>query len=490
MNRPVIIMLAIVTLGLGMHPAFGAEDEADMRLLMERIGSLESKNAELERRSNLLKPSTSQELDSAISREEATAASVSSSRAIKIGGYVDVSYQYNFNRPDNQNNNLRAFDTDSNGFNVHQAQLDFDALPTRPGEVGFRLDILYGNDARLIKAQDNVAAQLDKHFGYYDNDFKQAYISYIVPLPGCESCGTKKGVTLDFGKFVTWAGYETIEAADNMNSSRSFLFGYAIPFTHTGIRATYDVFKCDESKWTLGAAIYNGWDNTQDQNRSKTYALHSEWKANKWFEWDATVIAGVEDFVDERTTYFTAINSINGADPTDPATPGFGSLSTGNTVLGALDNGRDVRFFDPKDGNAARYLLDSTFIIKPWCGKDDFVLALNGDFASQRGGKWYGAAAYAKWQFAKNWYVAMRGEYFNDPNGLRTGIREQLYEGTATLNWQLAEPLATRLEFRSDSSNRYVFSNTHGVGNAGPDLSRPFGSKRQNTLMHSWLYKF
>ena len=118
------------------------------------------------------------------------------------------------------------------------------------------------------------------------------------------------------------------------------------------------------------------------------------------------------------------------------------------------------------------------------------MLALNGDFASQRGGKWYGAAAYAKWQFAKNWYVAMRGEYFNDPNGLRTGIREQLYEGTATLNWQLAEPLATRLEFRSDISNRYVFSNTHGVVNTGPDLSRPFGSKRQNTLMYSWLYKF
>jgi hypothetical protein len=38
---------------------------------------------------------------------------------------------------------------------------------------------------------------------------------------------------------VTLAGYEVIEAWKDPNITRSILFGFAIPFTHTGIRANY-----------------------------------------------------------------------------------------------------------------------------------------------------------------------------------------------------------------------------------------------------------
>src|SRR5262249_3091567 len=160
-----------------------------------------------------------------------------------------------------------------------------------------------GTDTRWLKSADKYAYGANRLNDFSDTDFKQAYISYIVPI-GC-SCHNK-GVTVDFGKFVTWAGAEVIEAADNMNSSRSLLFGYAIPFTHTGIRATYKVFDSDCNKWTIGGAIYNGWDNTQDQNRSKTFALWSDWKPTKWFQWTSTAIYGVEAATDERDTFFTA----------------------------------------------------------------------------------------------------------------------------------------------------------------------------------------
>lgn len=499
--------LLVASLSLG-AVSFG--QDADMKALMERINALESKNAELERRADM-QTTTNQAIDAQIAKEEATAASVTSGRAIKIGGYVDTSFQYNFNRPDNQNNNLRVFDTDSNGFNIHLAELTFDGLPTKPGEAGFRIDLAYGTDTRVFKAQDKTALPANRLTNYIDSDFKQAYISYIVPLPGCASCGTKKGVTVDFGKFVTWAGYETIEGADNFNSSRSFLFGYAIPFTHTGVRATYDVFNSECNKWTIGAAVYNGWDNTQDQNQSKTFAAYSDWKPVKWFELTTVGIVGNENSVDERARFMNATSAVAGGDPTDPTTPGFGSVHTGDTILGSLDGGRDSANFSGADAKGVRYLLDTSLVFKPWCGKDDLILALNGDYARQEGpngrltvdsivagtplsgtpgGKWYGGAAYVKWQFCKNWYLATRGEYFNDRDGLRTGIRQQLEEATVTINWQLTDALASRLEYRADWSNRQVFANHRGVTDAGPNLNAPGGSNRQNTIMYSWLYKF
>jgi hypothetical protein len=51
----------------------------------------------------------------------------------------------------------------------------------------------------------------------------QAYVSVKLPAD----------VVLDAGKFVTNAGAEVIEAKDNWLYSRSLLFGFAVPFTHT-----------------------------------------------------------------------------------------------------------------------------------------------------------------------------------------------------------------------------------------------------------------
>ena len=507
----VAVLLAGLSLGVS---TYGATNEEMMRTLMERVNSLEQKNAELERRANAT-TSTNAAVDAAIAREEATTAAavnVNSDHKIKIGGYFDTSYQYNFNRPDNQNNNLRIFDTDSNGFNLHLAELTFDGLPTKPGEAGFRLDLAFGSDVRWFKPIDKYTNGGERLTDFVDNDFKQAYLEYIVPI-GCGCGGAKKGITLDFGKFVTWAGYETIEGADNINSSRSILFGYAIPFTHTGARATYDVWNSECSKWTIGGAVYNGWDNVQDQNRSKAFALYSDWKPAKWFEMFTTGIGGgSENFIDERNRFAVATNALNGLDPLDPLTPGFGSVNAGSTnaLFGPLDGGRDARLFDEKDGQGGRFLIDLSLVFKPLCGKDDLIIALNGDYGYQARtsilgsdasvlptleqpvghARWYGGAAYVKWQFAKRWYLGLRGEYFNDPQGARTGLPQFLTEGTATLDYSLTDNLHTRLEFRHDQSNRSVFSNRKGVTDLGPNLDRPFDRHSQNTIMYSWLYKF
>ena len=71
-----------------------------------------------------------------------------------------------------------------------------------------------------------------------------------------------KGFELDFGKFVTSAGAEVIEAKDNWNYSRSLLFVNAIPYWHFGARTSLPVSKTE----TIGFQLVNGWNNITKNN--------------------------------------------------------------------------------------------------------------------------------------------------------------------------------------------------------------------------------
>ena len=48
-----------------------------------------------------------------------------------------------------------------------------------------------------------------------------------------------------------------IESKDNWNYSRGLLFSWAIPYYHTGLRATYAV----NDKVSLAGFLVNGWNN-------------------------------------------------------------------------------------------------------------------------------------------------------------------------------------------------------------------------------------
>ena len=91
-------------------------------------------------------------------------------------------------------------------------------------------------------------------------DLTQAYVDIGVPVGN--------GLLVRAGKMVTHMGYELIEGYDgyNDNYSRSILFGYAIPFTHTGVKASYAF----SSKIAAMVEVVNGWDLLRDNNHSKS----------------------------------------------------------------------------------------------------------------------------------------------------------------------------------------------------------------------------
>ena len=120
------MLLACLSLG---GTAFSAEPS--MQDVMARLKALEDKNQDLETKLKSAqqvatrRSSADAQVDKVLRASDATMGNVVTSggdcRPLKIGGYVDVSYQFNMGSPKNWNNNLRGFDRDPDGFNVHLA---------------------------------------------------------------------------------------------------------------------------------------------------------------------------------------------------------------------------------------------------------------------------------------------------------------------------------------------------------------------------------
>src|SRR5206468_5136322 len=189
---------------------------------------------------------------------EATPVAVPWYEAIQLNGFLCTSYSYNFNHPDSRTNTLRVFDFDDQSFKLDVFELVAQKSASNPRETGFRADVALGSSIPRVSAAAGLFR--DAAGTAEDLDLQQAYMSYVAPLGS--------GLRIDAGKFVTHFGYEVIEGYDgwNDNATRSILFGFAIPFTHTGLRASYAV----SPHVAATLLLVNGWDNARDNNRAKS----------------------------------------------------------------------------------------------------------------------------------------------------------------------------------------------------------------------------
>ena len=200
--------------------------QSEIQSLKERLSALEAKLAAQEAVSSGAAPGN------------AVIQLPSGLHGVQMSGYVDTAYNFSFNRPDTgsatsgrnvTSNNGRVLDRVANNFTIHAVNLALEKPLSTESPIGFRTDLLFGDDAEQIHSTglgDVVAGDNPLPF-----DLQQAYVTARAPI----------GAGLDFkvGKFVTLLGSEVIRSLDNWNYSRSFLFGFAIPFTHTGALASY-----------------------------------------------------------------------------------------------------------------------------------------------------------------------------------------------------------------------------------------------------------
>jgi len=182
---------------------------------------------------------------------------------ITVEGLVDTYYQWNFTgstsvtSPAGAPIVVRSFDVNANTFTLNYAKV---GIGVNADPVGLRLDLGYGATGSIVNAGylPDTVNNTPQSLGFI---VQQAYAT-IAPVTN---------LTLDFGKFVTTAGAEVIEANKNWLYSRSILF-FNIPLLHNGVRATYKI----SDALTLQASVVNGWNGTgitQDITKDKTFGV-------------------------------------------------------------------------------------------------------------------------------------------------------------------------------------------------------------------------
>lgn len=410
-----------------------SSDAADReRLLLERIEKLEKRLSELENRdapktaAEAAIPNAAEKNSAAPENKPAdpakSIAAVQTAdedrsvldffRGTTINFGVDGYYNYNFNRPYNRLNLLRAYDQTSNNFTVGQANVVIENAPDveKGKRFGFRVDLQFGQATQTV--QGNPANELRAEIY---RPLWQAYGTYVAPVG--------EGLTLDFGKFASSLGYETNYAKDNFNYSRSYFFNY-LPYYHTGLRAAYPVTK----KLTATYWLVNGAQQAEDFNNSKSQAILLTYKPTEKVVLQGNYYVGQEQ---------------RDQQPADATTPATFDVTRGRIT----PKGR----FHVLDAYATFLLSDKT------------TFALEGDYVVNRfnrnaaPSRVAGGAAYLRHQFTPKFAVAGRGEYLSDRGGLFSGTTQALKEFTLTGEYKFAEGFLMRGEYRRDWSNRPYF---------------------------------
>ena len=147
-----------------------------------------------------------------------------------------------------------------------------------PDPIGAHVDFIYGR----TNETDQLRHIRNRTYVELHNYIEQAFLS-VKPTKA-------KGFELDFGKFVTSAGAEVIEAKDNWNYSRSLLFVNAIPYWHFGARTSLPVSKTD----TIGYQLVNGWNNVSKSNGGLTGVFTNAYTKPK-AAWALNYIVGPEN---------------------------------------------------------------------------------------------------------------------------------------------------------------------------------------------------
>ncbi len=221
------------------------------------------------------------------------------------------------------------------------------------------------------------------------------------------------------GKFVTFEGIEVIEATSNPTISRGYLFGLAEPFTHVGGYFTF--IPSNEIDFKLG--VVNGWDLLIDNNTDKTII--------------SRLGINLGDPLTLGVSFYTGIEQVNSSD--------------------------------------WRNSLDVTGATKAIPG---ITLNFQGNYGTETintvDAKWFGFGIQPVIPLGGNLELGLRGEYFADDQGARTGVADlKAFNFTVTPALK-CDGAIFRLEYRFDNSNHPVFVEKNGTAKNSNTVSFEF----------------
>ena len=347
---------------------------------------------------------------------------------VKVTGYIEAFYQYNFNRPSNLVTAYRGFDDRSNSFTIANAVLD---VTGTLGNVSTRLALQVGHTpAAYYGAEPSYPAE--GGVGASNNLLWQLIQQAIV--------GYKIGdLQTEAGIFLSPIGVENIAIKDQWNWSRSNLF-YALPFYHSGVRLTYPL----TSELTGVLMVTNGWNDIVNRN-------------------PYPCVAGILSYAPSSSLsgqllYFGGVEPPTGAPEGQPWRNLFDFTATWNaTDELSLAFQADVGFEPNNFGTSY----------------------------------WYDGAAYARVRASRQLYLAGRADYFHEHDSQNArGAASRLFfpaddvaSGTATADYRPADNVSVRLEYRYDHATAPMFYRGTVAADAMTGLGIPTAGSQQTLTL-------
>ena len=422
-RRSAAVSVAGAAFGVLSALAVAQETNTDFKGLYE---AQTQRNVELERRIRLIEEHNAQDLY--LKKESVPEPTLSFLESAELGGLISSSYFYNFNEPENRENAGRGFDNRHNEFMLNKAVLAI----SKPAEYN-AFDWQSGYTAKFFIGQDARYTMTDLSVGDF-GDLFEANLTVNVPVGN--------GLKVSFGKYGTPMGYEASFTEENSNWSGGLQWALLEPFTHTGVRATYAL----NAQWEFEVCAFNGWDIVQDNNSAKSYMAHVSYTPR-----EATTLSligyggpeqegndsnwrrGVDFYIQQKLTrHLTCVAQV------DWGMEGGAAAAAAPSAEGDLDSGSGEVV--PADETAAS------------------------EAAAEPGtAEWWGGGLWLIYEPSEKWSVALRGDYVNDVNGVRSsGVPApaplpendgaEFYSVTLTLNEKPTGNLRIAPEFRWDRS--------------------------------------
>lgn len=274
-------------------------------------------------------------------------------------------------------------------------------LPTRvaasvpyDGRPGFNLNFA---KVTALKEATPAGFRIDLGFGPQTASIgsflvQQAYASMMLG-----------SVALDFGRFVTPAGFEVYETKDNFLASRGLLFAWALPTAHEGVRVSVPVIE----NLTVSAYLANG----NDLSSNDTGGNLSPYKT------------GILSASYAKDATFAALNVFVTRDPSTA-----------------------------QDG----FLVD----VVVTQGFGPFTVNVSGDYGAFGDSRWMGGGVQARYSLLEDRLRLLgRVEYFDDPQGLRTATEGGVsyLDITVGAGFPVGQNAELRAELRVDRASKAIF---------------------------------
>jgi hypothetical protein len=374
-----------------------------------------------------------------------------------LSGYVDTSAHWNlgtgnayvppykFNSP-----------SKSDGFNLDVVQVRIEKpLDESEWAAGYRVDLWAGPDANTLNTQSVLSS------GKSDFAIRQAYVALRTPVGN--------GIDWKMGVFDSVIGYESVEAGNDPNYTRSY--GHSIePQTHTGLLASYRVN--DIVSASVGVANTTG---PAINSRAFAPVQSSNPHAESYKTYMASVALTAPDslgFASGSTLYGGVVNGFN------------------NSLLGS---GLGLPTFNSYVGGTLATPITGLRLGASWDLLKIDTTPNSGPFSGTKDkADIWSLAGYASYQATEKLSFHGRFEYatgdidqgFGTVGMFPFGRNNGIYAFTATAQYDLWKNVISRVEFRWDHVE-------HGMafGAADPNTGLP---TRSNSflLAANVIYKF